>query len=134
MKINVKNWEKLAAALDAVQGKCRERRQSVADIQEKAAELEARLERAGLAKKDWPGCSFVWQYYDTPPRRYKYPFMGTRVGFERTAGGWFVTNLRRDYADEQNYVVFTEAQEKIICQHAIKTGFNARPVLVMQEG
>ena len=93
MKINLKHSDKLRAALDAAQAKCRERLLTEVDLYNAASQAETRLREAGILKKFWRGVTVDVRaetgLYYTSSRK------GTVARLEWFASGWFLTRAER---------------------------------------
>ena len=96
MKINVKNAEKVNAAINAVEGtRVSVRMADSLTVLKSYIRIEARLSGL-LAKKDWTGLIFFCDpNASTFPSSYKYVPESTQYKIERFASGWFVTNIYR---------------------------------------
>ena len=95
MKINLKNEEKIQAALAAVNGKagahviC-----DVEQLEDLAERAELELERRGVTKAERPGCG-VELVPAGPSANYKYTYISTRVVLTRGNREWFLTECSR---------------------------------------
>lgn len=94
MKVNLNNIEKLTAAIDAAQGKCRIRLLDVDDLDFAVEHAEFCLTEAGIPKKAWKGVT-VFVNFHTVSMSYQFPPEGTVATIQRFASGWFVTAISR---------------------------------------
>jgi len=102
MKINIKNEDKINAAINAVEGnRVSVRQADCASVYESVKRIETRL--AGLLlKKDWVGLIFFCDpNAQTFPNSYKGIPESTQYKLERTSSGWFVTNIYRGRCDNK---------------------------------
>ena len=96
MKINVSATEKIQAAIDNAEGKARVRQITAQTVSEWVQRIERTLE-ARLFKADWTGLAFwVDEHAQSFPGAYKGTPESTQFRLERTASGWFVTEVKRD--------------------------------------
>lgn len=93
MKIRIASTEKLAAALEAEQGRAKTRTITVEDIQHAAAEVESRLD---IPRTKMAGVQAdVDIHADIYPRAYKYRPESTQFTLTWTASGCFATHISR---------------------------------------
>ncbi len=97
MKINTNNTNKLNSAIDQVEGdRCSVRLIDADTIAQHVAEIETMLCKI-LYKKNWAGLKFnIDPNAQDFPNAYKGKPESTQATVERTASGWFVTELKRD--------------------------------------
>lgn len=100
MKISVDAKEKIAAALHAVQSRCRARTLDTLDIVDAAKRLTTDLDSAGVLKKNRRGVTGAVHhgFNGSIPGAYKGCPEGTTVHLEHGAKGWFVTGVCRNGA------------------------------------
>ena len=112
MKINIKNTEKLAAAIESVELRCSARKISVKDIQSEVVRIEKKLTNI-LAKKDWTGIKFYIDIHAHAFRGYKGIPVSTKFTLERFSSGWFVTEVYRGRTatSRKNEARLTESQK-----------------------
>ena len=95
MKINIKNKDKIEAILDEVNGKSERHTFTTAvRIQMLLEAVENRLRNSNLVKKDMIGTFVIATSGKPVSSSYKYERRATRVEFERTSTGWFMTRVR----------------------------------------
>ena len=95
MKIRIceENRDKMQKALNAVQGRCKERTITVDDIIYGVKDIEDNLK---IAKKAMIGIKVESdQCCQNFPNAYKYTPYSTQYGMERTSSGWFLTWVDR---------------------------------------
>jgi len=98
MKINIKNQDKLQAALDSVQSKALVRTANASEIEALVARIEDILSTM-LYKKDWVGLRFILDPNGQNfPNAYKGVPESTQVEVERHPSGWFVARVIRQHA------------------------------------
>ena len=97
MKINIKNNEKINAALQATQKNCRVRLLDAVIIQKKIASIEKFLSER-LHKKDWIDLQFtIYSAGGTYPNSYRGRPECTIIVVEKCASGWFMSYCGRCY-------------------------------------
>ena len=94
MKINMKNTEKIEAAIKKAEEGCRARLIDIVEIQHAIKKVEDRLVGLGIPKKAWIGTTIV---IDPPVVTNNYSGIpeGTKVEIDRFASGWFMTECGR---------------------------------------
>jgi len=123
MKIRIckENRDKIQKALDAVQGRCKERTITVDDIIYSVKDIEDNLK---IAKKAMIGIRVVSdQCCQNFPNAYKYTPYSTQYGMERTASGWFLTWVERrptKRAGNQYNLELTEDAKKALVERFTK--------------
>lgn len=120
MKINVKNTDKLRAAIEKVEGRATVRCVTIEDIQLSIETIEKRLsEGFNVYKKNWVGMSFALDPHSQRfANAYKYTPESTQVTIARCASGWFVTSVRRCACWENREIVPLSNTENLIREHA----------------
>lgn len=122
MKIAIKNTEKLATSLAAVQTpRVSARTIEVGDFAKHAAKIEAKLSKL-LCKKDWVGLvvvvddnaqTFASSYNGTPE--------STKFKLTRTKSGWDVTAIARGYTSTHEHrIIGLETRADRMLAFAIK--------------
>ena len=99
MKINVKHTDKIQAALDSVQQRCRERIMCAEDVNCIVQRAEERLSSI-LPKKEWRGIRIMAQngFCGCIPRSYHGAPQSTQVWLERGSSDWFLVSVSRSYS------------------------------------
>lgn len=118
MKIRIckENRDKIQKALDAVQGRCKERTITVDDIIYSVKDIEDELK---IPKKAMIGVKVVSdQCCQNFPNAYKYTPHSTQYGMERTSSGWFLTwvdrNPAKRFGNTYNLTLTEAAKEALI--------------------
>ena len=123
MKIRIckENRDKIQKALDAVQGRCKERTITVDDIIYSVKDVEDNLK---IAKKAMIGVKVESdQCCQNFPNAYKHTPYSTQYGMERTTGGWFLTWVERrptKRAGNQYNLELTEAAKMALVDRFTK--------------
>ena len=123
MKIRIckENRDKIQKALDAVQGRCKERTITVDDIIYSVKDVEDNLK---IAKKAMIGIKVVSdQCCQNFPNAYKHTPYSTQYGMERTSSGWFLTWVERrptKRAGNQYNLELTEAAKMALVDRFTK--------------
>ena len=118
MRINLKNQEKVTAALDKVNGQAREHTFDYSDLC--AAVLEAEESRIHqiLPRKNWKGMRLALRSGRPVARAYKRERIATRVVLERGARAWFMVDISRARIIPQeggeSWLWLTEEQRDIV--------------------
>jgi hypothetical protein len=117
MKINLSDTDKLQTALDKAQGNRKKRLLTVEQIQNKAKEVEEKLDKL-LPKKYQVGAEYFYMCPDVLPNSYKWSALSTFVRLERFSTGWFVTNIGVYYtpkgSGKTEWLHLTESQKTAI--------------------
>ena len=95
MKVNIKNTEKIKAALAAAQPRARERLASVHDVRKAVEQIEARLKCLQVPKKAWLGIRIIDQRLERFAGAYKWLPEATHFTVERFTTGWFLVDAKR---------------------------------------
>lgn len=118
MKIRIckENRDKLQEALNAVQGKSRERTITVDDIICGVKDVEDTL---NIPKKHMTGIKVESdQCCQNFPNAYKYTPYSTQYGMERTSSGWFLTWVERRptkrAGNQYNLTLTATAEEALV--------------------
>ena len=94
IKIDSKNTDKIAAELDAVQGKANARILFAGAVSALANIAEEQLNRLDVAKKYRHGATVT--YYEAGlPSAYKYKAETTRLDIERGKSAWYLVDVSR---------------------------------------
>ena len=123
MKIRIckENRDKIQKALDAVQGRCKERTITVDDIIYSVKDVEDNLK---IAKKAMIGIKVVPdQCCQNFPNAYKYTPYSTQYGMEYTSSGWFLTLVDRKptkRSGNQYNLTLTEDAKKALVERFTK--------------
>ena len=123
MKIRIckENRDKIQKALDAVQGRCKERTITVDDIIYGVKDVEDNLK---IAKKAMIGIKVESdQCCQNFPNAYKYTPHSTQYGMERTSSGWFLTWVDRKptkRSGNQYNLALTEDAKKALVERFTK--------------
>lgn len=123
MKIRIckENRDKIQKALDAVQGRCKERTITVDDIIYSVKDVDENLK---IAKKAMVGIKVVSdQCCQDFPNAYKYTPYSTQYGMERTSSGWFLTWVERrptKRSGNQYNLTLTEDAKKALVERFTK--------------
>lgn len=102
MKINVKNRDKVEAALDEVQSGCKARLLTVVEVERAVLKAERERERLGISKKDMVG-SRILIMPEAVPRRYQWQAEGTGARLEYFSTGWFLVSVYRGRSEQRPY-------------------------------
>ena len=102
MKINVKNRDKVEAALDEVQSGCKSRLLTSADVTHAVAKAEREREKLGIPRKAMIG-SRIFILPEAVPRSYKWQAEGTGAGLEYFSTGWFLVSAYRGRSEQRPY-------------------------------
>jgi hypothetical protein len=112
--IDLKNADKIMAALEAVNGRAREHTfcmfLQLSDLAEKAEKELTAL----VNKSDAAGALFIATSGHEMPKSYKYPRVATEVILERGAKGWFLTSVAGAAiynSGGKGYLVLTPSQD-----------------------
>ena len=120
-RICKENRDKIQKALDAVQGRCKERTITVDDIIYSVKDVEDNLK---IAKKAMIGVKVESdQCCQNFPNAYKHTPYSTQYGMERTTGGWFLTWVERrptKRAGNQYNLELTEAAKMALVDRFTK--------------
>ena len=120
IKINEKNFDKIATAINAVQeSRCEVRTINARDIINMANEAEKHIAKFLPIKGDRAGVCFYGGNYGKFPKNYKYIPMGTTYTLERGTQSWYLVNVSRKDCRGLNYYVYTLDQQEIISRNAI---------------
>ena len=120
MKINIKNIEKIEAAIEKAEEGCRARLIDIVEIQNAIKKAEDRLVGLGIPKKAWIGTTIV---IDPPAVTNNYSGIpeGTKVEIDRFASGWFMTECWRVQCrkvpyggDRRSHLVLSESARAAI--------------------
>ena len=96
IKIEKTNADKINAILDTVNGKAADHTyHTVANFEVDAWRIAAKIENLLGGKKYCLGAKFSIESGGSVKSAYKYTRIGTRIGFECRASGWFVTEIKR---------------------------------------
>ena len=123
MKIRIckENRDKIQKALDAVQGRCKERTITVDDIIYSVKDVEDNLK---IAKKAMIGVKVESdQCCQNFPNSYKYTPYSTQYGMDRTSSGWLLTWVDRKptkRSGNQYNLTLTEDAKKALVERFTK--------------
>jgi hypothetical protein len=102
MKINIKDAEKISAAIKEAEGQARCRLLNPDAVAPAVERAERKLVALGIPKKYWEGCCVLF----SPPcvaRAYKAAAYGTYAEVTRFKNGWFLTHVRRKQVSSRPY-------------------------------
>lgn len=126
MKINVQSTDKIAAALESVNGRAAAHTMQARDVPALAARVEADLESRGVPKKDMRGVAVT--YCPAGPgkaysRKARY-VISTAVTLERGPSGWFMVACHRaepwSDAPEKYVLTLTDAAKAAVLKYALR--------------
>lgn len=95
IKITAANTAKIAAALDATQGRAVQRILVLDDVIDAIENAEKHLTGLGIPKKYWTGCVVLAEERFRLPNSYNYRADSTVARVERRAGGWYLVGVVR---------------------------------------
>jgi hypothetical protein len=100
MKINLKDHDKIFAAIEAVQSRCSARRLKYNSHISIIKLIEDRLKDLKVPKKHWNGMKFRWvEGMQQFPGKYNGRPEGTSIVVERFKSGWFLVECTRRCCD-----------------------------------
>ena len=95
IKLIAKNQDKLASALNKVNGKAKEHTFTSVQLLDLAVSAENKLDNLGLLKKHRPGAKIYVLSSEKMPNAYTYTRTGNSATLVRRTTGWFIDDLRR---------------------------------------
>lgn len=123
MKINITNTEKTQAALNEIQGRCKERCYDAQDLQDIAADFVQRMKKLGVTRTKLAGCSIDFGGNYEPAKAYKYAFIGTLGTISFSLSGAYLTALWRGYCTRRTGATLTDAAREAIIKMAEKQDY-----------
>lgn len=87
---------RLEDRLEELQRRWRARTISAYQLEDAAKEAEARLEKAGIPKRDRPGATATLDPWSVP-KSYGYAAEGSVAHLVRKTGGWYLDRIERTY-------------------------------------
>ena len=99
MKINVKNVDKVNAALEAAQSRALARLVYSTHVNAAVEKIEARLKCLQVPKKEWVGIVVDDQRLERFAGAYKWAPEATHFTVQRFKSGWFLVACERNYCE-----------------------------------